>query len=639
MKKLTFLASVILCLTAFAPLCAQDDFNVAVTVAANGLRGEVSSVDVDHLIKKEYYREDWEQRPWFIDRLREFMQESDGYITKFNKKGVITQTTVTVEGTKIGSVNYSYKKDRIVGYEGFGTKVEAEYKGQAANVNIYGYGGVVNFKPRVTKNGIDTWDWKDRSKVRSIKGAYQFVYTCRQKYDASGHLLESRYLYNDSTVAKVIRYKYSHRHLMTEQQYIQYRDNKPYDTTVVTYAYDLKDNLCKATLRSNAVDEVYSFKNNEIGDPETVNYDCPYESCVYTFRYVYDSLSNWTTRLDYKNGVFQGATLRNITYYSTEPSDGELYVYFDDEDAGHSKVKKKEKEDTEKVVKAKKSDKPSKDAKVKKSDKPSKEAKAKKSGKPSKEAKAKKSDKPAKEAKAKKADKPAKDAKVKKSDKPAKEAKAKKADKPAKEAKAKKADKPAKDAKVKKSDKPAKDAKVKKADKPAKDAKVKNADKPAKEAKAKKSDKPAKDAKAKKADKPAKEAKAKKADKPAKDAKVKKADKPAKEAKAKKADKPAKEAKAKKSDKPAKDAKVKKEDKPAKDAKVKKADKPAKEAKVKKADKPAKEAKAKKSDKAKKGDKPANDAIVQESAKPAKDSKKADKPAKEPKAKKSDKKK
>ena len=140
-------------LSSLACLQAQDDFNVATTVSANGLRGEVQQVDIDNLVRKEYYRTDWEQRPWFTDKLREFLQEADGQIVKFDKKGLIQQTTVTSEGNKVGTVKYEYSKGRITGYEGFGTLVQAKYNGSRADVNIYGYGGVVNFKPRVTKHG------------------------------------------------------------------------------------------------------------------------------------------------------------------------------------------------------------------------------------------------------------------------------------------------------------------------------------------------------------------------------------------------------------------------------------------------------------------------------------------------------
>ena len=99
-------------------------------------------------------------------------------------------------------------------------------------------------------------------------------------------LLESRYLYVDSTVAKIIRYAYTHRDLMTEMQLIEYLDNNPHDTTTVNYAYDIKGNLCKATVRSRSVDEVYIFRNNEYGDPETVEYNSPYTSNIYTFKYI-----------------------------------------------------------------------------------------------------------------------------------------------------------------------------------------------------------------------------------------------------------------------------------------------------------------------------------------------------------------
>ena len=393
MRRVLHIFIVFWALSALTSLQAQDDFNVATTVSANGLRGEVQQVDIDNLVRKEYYRTDWEQRPWFTDRLREFLQEADGQIVKFDKHGLIQQTTVTSGGAKVGTVKYEYSKGRITGYEGFGTLVQAKYKDSRADVNIYGYGGVVNFKPRVTKHGIDTWDWKTRRPVRSIKGAYQFVYTCRQRYDNNGMLLESRYLYVDSTMAKIIRYAYTHRDLMTEMQLIEYLDNNPHDTTTVNYAYDIKGNLCKATVRSRSVDEVYIFRNNEYGDPETVEYNGPYTSNIYTFKYIYDTLTNWTTRLEYMDGVFKGATLREITYYSTDVKEDEIYVYFEDDDdaIGKAKVDKKEKKSDE--AKADKKEKKSDEAKADKKEKKSDEAKADKKEKKSDETKADKKEK------------------------------------------------------------------------------------------------------------------------------------------------------------------------------------------------------------------------------------------------------
>ena len=414
-------------LSSLACLQAQDDFNVATTVSANGLRGEVQQVDIDNLVRKEYYRTDWEQRPWFTDKLREFLQEADGQIVKFDKKGLIQQTTVTSEGNKVGTVKYEYSKGRITGYEGFGTLVQAKYNGSRADVNIYGYGGVVNFKPRVTKHGIDTWDWKTRRPVRSIKGAYQFVYTCRQRYDNNGMLRESRYLYVDSTVAKIIRYTYTHRDLMTEMQHIEYRDNKPFDTTTVNYAYDIKGNLCKATIRSRSVDEVYVFNNNEYGDPETVQFNSPYASNTYSFKYIYDTLTNWTTRLEYKDGEFKGATLRTITYYSTDVKEDEIYVYFEDDDDAKSKAKVDKKEKKSDEAKVDKKEKKNDEAKADKKEKKNDEAKA---DKKSNEAKADKKEK--KEAKADNSDNKGNDkAKKEKKEKAAQPIEAQQQDKPA----------------------------------------------------------------------------------------------------------------------------------------------------------------------------------------------------------------
>ena len=44
----------------------------------------------------------------------------------------------------------------------------------------------------------------------------------------------------------------------------------------------------------------------------------PYHSSVtkqFTFDYVYDSIGNWTVRLQFEDGIFDNAALRTLTYH------------------------------------------------------------------------------------------------------------------------------------------------------------------------------------------------------------------------------------------------------------------------------------------------------------------------------------
>ena len=68
MKKALYLTVIAFCIS----LCAnaQDIVNLRMDRQQMGLRGNVASMDEDILLRKDYFREDWPERKWFVkDRL------------------------------------------------------------------------------------------------------------------------------------------------------------------------------------------------------------------------------------------------------------------------------------------------------------------------------------------------------------------------------------------------------------------------------------------------------------------------------------------------------------------------------------------------------------------------------------------
>ena len=303
MKKALFLSIIAFC--AALTVHSQDVVNLRMDCQQMGLRGYVASMDEDILLRKDYFREDWPQRKWFVKDLRNVLREDDGRIVTFNPAGRLLSVTYTHQGRQGKTTSCSYASNGLLSsFVGEGYKVEAKYNGNMADINVY----------------AETKDYKSVNLAKAdlnttpYTNTYPFDLKCRQELDDDGLVLKSSYYYVDSLPAKVCEYSYNHNHLLVSEKITDYTSGEKAVSTV-QYTYDNRDFLIKKVTHGKALDETCTYVNNEQGDCIKMTVERPYATIVYTFEYVYDSIGNWTVRLQYEDGIFDNAALRTLTYH------------------------------------------------------------------------------------------------------------------------------------------------------------------------------------------------------------------------------------------------------------------------------------------------------------------------------------
>lgn len=380
MKKVLFLSIIAFCAVLTAH--SQDIVNLRMDRQQMGLRDYVASMDEDILLRKDYFREDWPERKWFVQDLRNVLREDEGRIVTFNPAGRMLTITYTHQGKQGKTTRCSYASNGLLSsFVGEGYKVEAKYNGTMADVNVYAE--TKDYKtPNLAKADLNTTPYTN---------TYPFDLKCRQELGDDGLVLKSSYYYVDSMPAKVCEYSYNHNNLLQSEKITDYTSGEKVVSTV-RYTYDNRDFLVKKVTHGKALDETVTYENNEYGDCTKMTVERPYGTVVYTFQYVYDDKNNWTVRLQFEDGIFDNAALRTLTYHKA-PAEPKA-----------------------------KADKPSKDKKAK-ADKPAKEKKAK-ADKPTKEKKAKADKKSSKKDNGTAVDKKAEKERVAAEKQAAKEAKA-----------------------------------------------------------------------------------------------------------------------------------------------------------------------------------------------------------------------
>ncbi len=304
MKKILLLTIIALC--AIAPLKAQDIVNLRMDRGQMGLRGNVASMDEDILLRKDYFREDWPERKWFIKDLRSILREDNGRIVTFNPAGRMLTITYTHQGKQGKTTRCTYAPNGLLTtFLGEGYKVEAKYNGNFADINVYAEAHDYSPNINLAKADLNTTPYTN---------SYPFDLKCRQELSEDGLVLNSSYYYVDSLPAKVCEYKYNHKNLLVSEKVVDYSSGEK-QISNITYNYDNRGFLTKKTVHAKAADETYSYENNEFGDCVKMTVERPYGTIVYTFDYVYDSMSNWTVRLQFEDGVFNNAALRTLTYH------------------------------------------------------------------------------------------------------------------------------------------------------------------------------------------------------------------------------------------------------------------------------------------------------------------------------------
>ncbi|MBQ6238678.1 MAG: hypothetical protein IJK07_10735 [Bacteroidales bacterium] len=303
MKKILSFTIIAFCMS----FCAktQDVVNLRMDCQQMGLRGYVASMDEDILLRKDYFREDWPQRKWFVKDLRNVLREDDGRIVTFNPAGRLLSVTYTHQGRQGKTTSCSYASNGLLSsFVGEGYKVEAKYNGNMADINVY----------------AETKDYKSVNLAKAdlnttpYTNTYPFDLKCRQELDDDGLVLKSSYYYVDSLPAKVCEYSYNHNHLLVSEKITDYTSGEKAVSTV-QYTYDNRDFLIKKVTHGKALDETCTYVNNEQGDCIKMTVERPYATIVYTFEYVYDMMDNWTVRLQYEDGIFDNAALRTLTYH------------------------------------------------------------------------------------------------------------------------------------------------------------------------------------------------------------------------------------------------------------------------------------------------------------------------------------
>ncbi len=303
MKKLLIVSVLAFCCV--LGLRAQDVVNLRMDRQQMGLRGMVASMDEDILLRKDYFREDWPERKWFVKDLRNVLREDEGRIVTFNQSGRMLTITYTQQGKKGLTTTCSYASNGLLSsYLGEGYKVEARYNGNNADINVYAE--TKDYKtPNLAKADLNNTPYTN---------SYPFDLKCRQELTEEGLPLRSEYFYVDSMPAKVCEYSYNHNNLLESERIVEYSDGGQ-SVSTVKYTYDNKNFLVKKVLRSRALEETVVYENNENGDCTKMTVERPYGTVVYTFEYVYDTMQNWTVRLQFEDGVFDNAALRTLTYH------------------------------------------------------------------------------------------------------------------------------------------------------------------------------------------------------------------------------------------------------------------------------------------------------------------------------------
>ena len=309
MKKILFLTVIAFC--ASFSVKAQDIVNLRMDRQQMGLRGYVATMDEDILIRKDYFREDWPERKWFVKDLRNVLSEDNGRIVTFNEAGRMTSITYTYQGKQGKKTNCTYASNGLLSaFVGEGYKVTAKYNGNMADINVYAE--TKDYKPSVNLRKADL-------NTAPYTNVYPFDLKCRQELGEDGLVLNSNYFYVDSMPAKICKYDYNHMNLLMSERVEDYTSGEK-NITTVRYTYDNRGFLTKKVLHSRALDETTTYENNELGDCTKMTVERPYGTVVYTFEYVYDSMDNWTVRLEFEDGIFDNAAVRTLTYHK-EPKE------------------------------------------------------------------------------------------------------------------------------------------------------------------------------------------------------------------------------------------------------------------------------------------------------------------------------
>ena len=304
MRKIVLFTIIVFC--AFATAGAQDIVNLRMDRQQMGLRGNVASMDEDILLRKDYFREDWPQRKWFLKDLRNVLREDNGRVLTFNPAGRMLTITYTHQGKQGKTTRCTYAPNGLLSsFVGEGYKVEAKYNGNFADINVFAEAHDYNANVDLAKADLNTTPYTK---------SYPFDLKCRQELSEDGLVLNSNYFYVDSLPAKVCEYKYNHNNLLVSEKVVDYTSGEKY-VTKIDYNYDNRGFLTKKTVHGKAADETYTYENNEQGDCVSLTIERPYGTVVYTYEYVYDSMQNWTVRLQFKDGVFDNAALRSLTYH------------------------------------------------------------------------------------------------------------------------------------------------------------------------------------------------------------------------------------------------------------------------------------------------------------------------------------
>lgn len=303
MKRITLIAVLICTLCEGAN--AQDISNLRMSRTELGLRGNVVAVDEDHLYKKDYFRDDWPRRSWFRKDLREFLQEEEGHIYTFTDKGNLKEVTYTFQGIPQASTRCSYAKNGLItAFLGEGYKIEGKYSETSGELNVYA-------KQRNYGRGTDI---TTRDLNSGYKIDYPFQYKLRQQISKDALVLKSSYYNVDSTLAREVEYIYSFNGRVAQETDRNYRGDGTQETTTVSYTYDGNGLLTHKSVKAPAYNEDYTYTNNAMGDCIEMLSQRPFNTETYTYQYEYDSNGNWTIRLTFKDGTFESATIRTLTY-------------------------------------------------------------------------------------------------------------------------------------------------------------------------------------------------------------------------------------------------------------------------------------------------------------------------------------
>ncbi|MBP5548012.1 MAG: hypothetical protein J6X58_03860 [Bacteroidales bacterium] len=352
MKKILFFAFTVLC--GIATVKSQDIVNLRMDRQQMGLRGYVASMDEDILLRKDYFREDWPQRKWFVNDLRSVLREDNGRILTFNQSGRMLTITYTHQGKQGNTTRCVYAPNGLLtNYLGEGYKVEAKYSGNNADINVYAETRNFNANVNIASADLNT---------AAYTNSYPFDLKCRQELTDDGLVLNSKYYYVDSVLAKECEYNYNHINQLTSERTVDYSSGEK-NVSITKYSYDNRGFLIKKTLHSKALDEICTYENNAIGDCIKMIVERPYGTVEYTFKYVYDDHLNWTVRLQFKDGLFDNAALRTLTYHAVSEK---AKVEKESKAEKKSKVEKKKEpkqKEANKTQKKVKEPKPKKEAK------------------------------------------------------------------------------------------------------------------------------------------------------------------------------------------------------------------------------------------------------------------------------------